>query len=404
MRKIRYFGFILLVLVLALIVTSCGQKVEKERRNLTIGVEEGKEEDYKAIELLIEGFKSTHNGYDVVVKTEKDLNGVKEDIINKHFDVIISSRKTFLRFNEQGLTKELTSYFNQNKAQGKFYNIIYSYGKIGEKLFGMGMLPYSMEFVYNKTSLPESLKEVNDLESLKSFIKEKNIKIPVVLPEDTNLELALSSIVYNNIIKQNSLLDIYDTEKSEYLQVEDISDTFKDLNMLVTEYGLNEEDFIVANKDVLEKVNSGEFTIALVSNRAGGNTQYENIESISSINMREYKVTPPIVINYMVYAVSSSENIEGINKFFDYLIKDDTYSPLVENGLLTGNKVADSSATGLNSMLLRTISQGGIDNIPYYLNLPEKFIAPLEKQVNNILQGKYTGNSWESVVEDTFIQ
>lgn len=404
MRRLRYFKVILLFLSIALIFIGCGQKGEKEKKILTIGVEESKEEDYKGVELLIQGFKETHDGYDVIVKTEKDLNGVKEDIINKHFDVIISSRKTFLRFNEQGLTKELTSYFNQNKAQSKFYNITYSYGKVGEKLFGMGMFPYSIEFVYNKESLPKEMSDVNDLEGLKSFINTTNIKIPVILPEDNTLGLALSSIVSNSIIKQNELLDIYDTEKSEYLQVADVSEMFKRLNILVSEYGMDEERFFIANRDVLNKVNEGEYPIALISNRAAGNTQYDNIESIGGIDMGEYKVTPPVVVNYIVYATSNSENIEGINKFFDYLIKDDTYYPLVKNGLLTGNKVADSSATGLNSMLLRTISQGGTDNIPYYLNLPDKFISPLEKQIKNVLQGKYSGNEWQTVVEDVFAQ
>ena len=404
MRRYRYVKAIIVIVILTITITGCMQKGEKARKTLTIGVEEGVEEDYKGIELLIEGFKKSHNEYDVIVKTEKDLNGVKEDIINKHFDVIVSSRKTFLRFNEQGLTKELTSYFNQNKAQGKFYNITYSYGKIGEKLFGMGMFPYSLEFVYNKLEIPKELAEVNDLESLKAFIKKSDIKIPVILPEDNNINLAISSIVYNNIIKQNSLLDVYDTEKSEYLQVFDISEMFKELNMLVTEYRMNEERFFCADKDALDKVNNGEFPIALITNRAGENNQYDQLESLSGVNVNGYKVTPPIVINYIIYAASSSENIEGINKFFDYLLKDDTYYPLVKSGLLTGNKVADSSSTGLNSMLLRTISQGGIDNIPYYINLPNKFINPLEKQIQNVLKGRFLGEEWQNAVDEAFSQ
>lgn len=404
MRRQWYFGFILIILVLTLSVIGCERKNEQFKKILTIGVEEGKAEDYKGIEVLIEGFKNSHNQYDVVIKTEKDLNGIKEDIINKHFDVIISSRETFLRFNEQGLTKELTSYFNQNKAQDKFYNITYSYGKISEKLFGMGMFPYSLEFVYNKEILPNELKEVDDLESLKIFIQNSNIKIPVILPEDTNINLAISSIVFNNIIKQNSLLDIYDTEKSEYLQVADINDMFKELNNIVNEFDIDESRVFIGGKDILNKVNNGEFPLALISNRAGENNQYNNIEAISGISMENYKVTPPIMINYIVYATSSSENIEGINKFFDYLIKDDTYYPLVEMGLLTGNKIADSYASGLNATLLRTISQGGIDNIPYYLNLPQKFISPLEKYIENVLNRKYSGDEWTKVVEEAFIQ
>ena len=67
--------------------------------------------------------------------------------------MIISSRETFLTLNEYGLIKDLTSYFNQNKSQSKFYDIVFAYGKVGNKNLGMGLLPNSIEILYNKNKL-----------------------------------------------------------------------------------------------------------------------------------------------------------------------------------------------------------------------------------------------------------
>ncbi|MDO4534999.1 MAG: extracellular solute-binding protein [Clostridium perfringens] len=376
---------------------------EKTSGTLSIALEKGQIEDLDDIKIILDNFKKSHENYTVTIIEEDDFKNIKQDIIDKKYDIVISSRNTFLTLNENGLIKDLTSYFNQNKSQSKFYDIVYAYGKVGDKNLGMGLIPSSIEILYNKNKLSDILKENNALSSLKSMITNEKLKIPYILPEDLNINLALSSIVSNNLIKENNLISIYNGDENKYLDVIDITDMFKLLNTLSKDYGLKGNKFIKSDISVLESLNNGEIPFAITTSEIAKSLDYSNIESLSNLGINDYKVTPPILSRYTVYATSSSENLQGINTFFDYMISDDTYIPLADKGVITGNKKADSNFKGLNKMFLISISKGSINNIPYYLNLPENFLKPLNAKLKDIIDyGSYNENYWKDIVYEVF--
>lgn len=370
---------------------------------LSVALERGNVEDLENINIILENFKQGHKNYSVSIVEEDDIKNIKQDIINKKYDIVISSRDTFLTLNEDGLIKDLTSYFTQNKSQSKFYDIVYAYGKVGDKNLGMGLLPSSIEVLYNKNELSDYLKENNALTSLKNIVNKDNIKIPYILPKDLNINLAISSIASNNLIKENNLISIYNGDENKYLDVVDINSMFSLLNTLSKDYGLNGSKFIKSDLSVLENLNNGEIPFAITTSEIAKNLDYSNIESLSNLGINDYKVTPPILSRYTVYATSSSENLQGINTFFDYMISDDTYTALGEKGIITGNKKADSNFKGLNKVFLTSISKASINNIPYYLNLPKSFLSPLNEKLKDIIDyGLYNKNYWADIVYEVF--
>lgn len=371
--------------------------------NINIVLEKGDEENLENINIILENFKKAHENYNVDIVENDNIKNIKQDIINKKYDIVISSRDTFLTLNEDGLIKDLTSYFTQNKSQSKFYDIVYAYGKVGNKNLGMGLLPSSVEILYNKDKLSNYLKENNTLENLKDIINKENIKIPYILPDDLNINLAISSIVSNNLIKENNLISIYNGDKNKYLDVVDINNMFSLLNTLSKDYGLKGNRFIKSDISILESVDNGEIPFAITTSEIAKGLNYSNIDFLENLGINKYEVTPPILSRYTVYATSSSENLQGINTFFDYMISDDTYTPLGEKGIITGNKKVDSNFKGLNKIFVSSISKATINNIPYYLNLPKSFLSPLNEKLKDIIDyGLYNKNYWSDIVYEVF--
>lgn len=409
MDKKRIFNnrIISFIIVFVLIAMQGCQNINSTPQNnsksLNIVIETKDLEGFEYIEMLLENFKNTHKDYQVNIFNSNDLKNIKDNIINQKYDVIISSRETFLTLNEYGLIKDLTSYFNQNKSQSKFYDIVFAYGKVGNKNLGMGLLPSSIEILYNKNKLNNQFAENDKIDFIKSMIKNKDFKILYVLPKDLNINLAISSIVSNSIIKENNLVSIYNGDKNKYLDVVDIPNMFKELSELNNSYKINEKKFIQSNLDVLNDLNEGEIPLVITTSDVAKNLSYENIESLSNLGINNYKATPPILSRYTVCATSSSQNIAGINRFFDYLISDSTYNDIAQKGILTGNKKADSNLTGLNKVFLTSIAEGNESNIPYFLNLPKKFMKPLNDKLIEILDyDRYSPNYWKEIVEQVF--
>lgn len=378
---------------------------ENNNKSLNIIIATNDLEDFRYIDTMLNNFKNGHKDYNVSIVKSNDLKSIKENIMNKKYDIVISSREEFLTLNEYGLIKDLTSYFNQNKSQSKFYDIVFAYGKVGSKNLGMGILPSSIEILYNKNQLGDVLEKKDNEAILKSILKNKDLKIPYVLPKDLNINLAISSVVSNSIIRENDLVSIYNGDKNKYLDVIDISNMFKELSILNYDYGINGNKLIESNIEILNNLNNGEIPFVITTSDIAKNLTYDNIKSLSNLGINGYESTPPILSRYIVYATSSSENITGINRFFDYMISDDTYKDIANDGVLTGNKKADSNLnlTGLNKVFLTAIAKGNENNIPYYLNLPKKFMEPLNDKLTEIIDyNKYSSNYWIEIVDEVF--
>ncbi|MPQ43972.1 extracellular solute-binding protein [Clostridium tarantellae] len=372
MIKLKQIIGIFLILTLSISCFGCKRRNLTNQTNETINIllESQYTSDKEAVELILKGFKDRYSKIPINIKEFKSINEIKEDISEKKYDIILCSRPNFLELHKLGLINKLTSYFENSNIQEKFYNITLSYGKIGEEFYGMALFPYSLEFIYNENILKNLIgnRDINNFEDLINIIKENNIRIPMILPKELNLELALSTLLANSIIKKDNLIDIYNGEKeikSNKILIEEVLNT---LNKVKKEVGFNY--FYNVNIDDINKLDKENIPMALVTSLVGvGNKDFKDLFFLGEINKELIKTTPPIFSNYIVCSVNNNKNPILVNKFFDYLLTNDSYTQIAEKGYFTGNKVIDSSCMGINKKSTWTIANGGITNIPYYLNL-----------------------------------
>lgn len=398
---------ILIALIFISSVIGCQSANKKvENKALKILVDNSYTDDIDALKLIIENYKKSHN--DVVIETtyldntEKIKTLVEE---KKDYDILICNRDLMLYMINKALISDVTNTLSENKTMDKFYNIALSYGRKGDKYYGIGVLPCSIELIYNKNMLPQILntKEVKGIEDIGRAIKEKNINIPVVLPKDIDLDLAISSLIGNNIIDNAELEKNYDASKEKYLSISTMQDLFTFINSLYKNYGITKDSFIISNSSVLNKIDKGELPLALVTSSILKNIdQNSNIEIFNGNIKTSLHINPLIVINHVICLLENGVNKSEMNKFIDYICKDETYDDLAKNGIITTNKKSNNNFKGTSNKIIATLMSGNENSIPYYLNLPIKFKKQLVDEVDKVLRGQYDGQEWQRILNKNY--
>lgn len=400
----------LVILSVILIITSLGCTAKKNEKSkgdsLSILIEDSSTSDIDKINKVIEGFKGIYKEWQVNVTTEGDQDKLKEFIDSKKFDLFICKRNTLLKGAKEGTLKDSTSYFQQNAIGDKFYNINISYGRMENKNYGVGLFPYSIAFIYNKNEVGKNLvegKSVEDLISLTSIINSKDFKIPIILPKELNEGMAISAVVANNVVESSALEKMYDVGKEKYKNEIKLQEVFNTLSKLSKDYKLSNQYIYRADTNVLKDIESGVLPFAFVSTSLVNDIKESvNIKTLSGVDISQVKISPPVVIEHIVCALGSSKNESQINKFFDYLLDNDTFKDFAKDDIITGNKNSDAEIKGLTREMLWTVNNAKENNIVYYKNLPMFFIDPLNKKVNMLINGEYTGNEWNEVVDQAY--
>jgi hypothetical protein len=400
----------LVILCVVLIITSLGCTGKREEKskgdNLSIIIEDGSTSDMDKINKIIDGFKETHKDWKVNVTTEEDQNKLKKIIDSKEFDLFICKRNTLLNEAKNGTLKDLTSYFQQNAIGDKFYNINISYGRVENKNYGLGLFPYSIAFIYNKNDIGKNFvegKSGGDLISLTPIINRKDFKIPVVVPKELNEQMAISAVIANNVIESSTLEKIYDIGKEKYKSEIKIQEVFNTLNKLSKDYKLSNQYIYRADASVIKDIESGIVPFAFISTSLAKDIKESvNIETLSGVDISQLKISPPVIIEHIVCALGSSKNESQINRFYDYLLDNDTFKEFSKDNLITGNKNSDTEIKGLTKEMIWTVNNAKENNIVYYENLPRFFMEPLNKKINTLINGEYTGTEWNEVVDEAY--
>ncbi|GIM30716.1 hypothetical protein CPJCM30710_33820 [Clostridium polyendosporum] len=401
---------LVIVLILFFSMISCSRdKKSPQKGSLNILIENNTTSDMEGVNSLISLYQKEHSSIDIKVKNINSFDKIKKEIANKkEHDILICNRSVMIELAREGLIGDITNNLTTNKATEKFNNIVLSYGRIDNKYYGLGIIPYSIQFIYNKNEVGKygintELEDVGDVGDVAKLLKDRNIKIPVVLPKEIDLSLALSTIVANNVIDEMELEKNFDVGKLKYKQITSMQDVFKLLNIINKEYGMTKDTLYKADDKIVKKVEEGEIPFAFVTSLAG--KELEDSKNIKILNGRVLptsKINPPIIVEHLVCSIQNAPDKEEINRFLDFITKDEPYEKLGKEGIMTGNKQGNTFLKGFSQEMLWPLSIANENNIAYYYNLPSEMQPFLLDEVNKVFDGLYSGNEWNTVVENTY--
>jgi ABC-type glycerol-3-phosphate transport system substrate-binding protein len=390
----------------------CGCKQQKssedKKSKLNISMDIRDKYSVGIINLLIKEFENENKNIEI---SFTNALGGEADVLEQiskgiQTDIIFTSRNNMIELYKKGFIKELSDVYKENKINERYYNIVNSYGRIKENYYGVGIIPYSIEFLYNKRALnkfginyPNNISEWGQI--LKT-VEQKNIKVPVLLTEDIDINSGLMSLLLNSKVSVEELGEKYNRSVEEYKNIQGMQSSFDEINKLVSEGYFSDDTFEGGNENSIIRFINGDTPLMVCMSYYSGKFNENEIGIIDDFTLKDsYRANIPVIVNSLMCISINNKNKEEANKFVEFIFSDETQKKLSQLGYITGNKNANIEFASINKIMVQHLYNANDSSIIFVYNLPKGIYKQIPSMINNITQGEYTGHEWMTIIENT---
>lgn len=404
----------LLILIIAILLsfplTSCKKKDNKEgsEKTLNLYVDIKDKNSSNIIKGLIEEYEKDNSKVKVNVKNPLGgTSSVVEDISKgKEADIIFTSRNTMIELSQKGLLSDMSTHYEKNKLNENYYNIMSSYGRVGDKYFGISLIPYTIEILYNKNVLTSlNIKYPASISDMKEVIKKLNgtsTRIPVVLTEDLDINNGLTSIIASNNVKIQHIENSYDNIKN-YKEMKEMQGVFDTICVLVKDIGVNKNTFEIGNDSTIENFSKGSIPLIISVSYYSNSFKANNIGLVDDYTMNNNaKEYVPVIVNSLLCVPSNGKNSEEVGSFIKFIFSEEAQKKLAKKGFITGNKKVNESGEGIEKTIAKHLATADDNNMLFIYNFPKKFQPIISSKIDNMLNGKCTKKEWEEILEEAY--
>lgn len=407
-RKKIVIMFLLTALIIN--ISGCGSSSNEtsKEKQLNIYVDVKDKESLNIIKYVTEEYKKANS------KAKINLNNaigekIEEDISKgNEADIVITSRNNMLKLSRKGLLSDMGNYYDENKINDRYYNVVKAYGRYEDKYYGIDLIPYTMEILYNKSAFDKlGLKTPATISDLKDTLKklgEASKRVPVVIPEDLDINSGLFSIIVNNRVNMRKLESKYDSGANSYKTITEMQQAFDVLNDLIKYGSITKNTFEIGNESTVNKFEKGDIPIIICSSYYANNFKDDNIKAIGeNMNDSSVKFNVPVISNSILCVAVNNKNGEEVGNFIKFVLNDDTQKKLKEKGFVTGNKkVNGDKEKGIKGIVIQHLSTSTEDSVAYIYNIPSKLKNSISSKIDEMLSGKETKKEWQEVVDETY--
>lgn len=403
MRRIT--SFIMCFLILFGCVGCKSNKSAESSKNLNIYVDSKDRYSMDILKTVVDEY--TKENSDVKVNINYSLGDkIESDIAKNNIDIIVTTRDKLIKLSRKGLLSDVSSNYDKNKISDRFYPSVNAYGRVGDKYFGIPLIPYTMEIFSNSDSLsklkittPQNIKEL--LKVVKS-LNTHSIKVPVLQNQDITLNEALFSIICSNCVDIQKLENKYDSGASAYKSLKEMQLPFDNLNKIVKEGYISSNTFENANVNIIESFNKG--TVPLLTafsynkiDNLGGHVNIINDYTSSSI-----KVGVPEIVNAILCVPMNNNNSKEVQEFLKFVYDDKNQTKLTKMGYVTGCIAANKTLTGLKSMEASQLEKNSEQSRLYIYSIPGNVRIAIAFKIDQIIKGNYNGKEWNDIIDSAY--
>jgi len=402
------FSF-LIVLIMVFTLSACKSDKSEKQKKLNVFLDTTDKYSSNVTKFLIEDFKK--NNPDVEIKLN-DVLGDKSDIMESinlgtEIDVIFTNRNSLIELSKKGVLSDMGSAYQKESIGDRYYDIVGSYGRVGDKYYGIGVVPYSIELLYNKVNL-EKLKIANpkNLEQWLNVLKQingKGIKTPVVLTEDVDANGFLFSLIASKVVNVHDLEEGYDSGEQFYKKMKDMQKIFDEFNSLTKGNGIAADSFELGNEQSINDFNNGDAPLMASISYYNSKLNGTNIGIIGDYdNNSNYGSNVPIIINSLVCIPLNAKNGDIANAFIKYIYSDAVQARIVQKGIISGNKIANNKISGIGKIMVQHMYKANDNSILILYNLPDKIKNNVLLTLKRILNGGYNSKEWEELLKESY--
>lgn len=407
--KIKKFLILILIIIFVIPSLSC-QKKNKDNssdKSFNIYIDLKDKNSLNIIKFLTDEYEKDNPEAKIKINDVLGSNNIASDISKgTKADLIITSRNTMIELSEKGLISDMAQFYEKNKIGDKFYNIISAYGRVSDRYYGISILPYSFEVYYNPDALNKlgitPLTNIKNVLNITKKLNSNNVKIPVVVPDDLDINLMLASLIASNTIKVPSLDSIYDN-KNEYSKMKDMQKIFDTINGIVKESSITKDLFVLGNESSFTALANGNVPMVISYSYYFDKIKNEKvglIEDYTIVNEKKEKI--PVIVNSLICMPTNGKNSEEAGKFVKFVISDDTQKMLGKKGYITSNKKLNENLVGNPDVVAKHLSKADDNSIIFAYSMPNKLHGIISAKIDNILQGKFTGTEWQDIINEAY--
>ncbi|MFA6941660.1 MAG: hypothetical protein WCQ54_11900 [Clostridiaceae bacterium] len=365
---------ILCFLLAVIIFPACGKKTEESKLNVYIDIKDSN--TISVIRYLGDQYEKENSGTKINYMIPiNEIDKEKQRIADGN--VILTSRSDMINLSQSAQLMDMSDSYESLKLSKNYMNIVSSYGEYNYVNFGIGFLPRNIRIIYDKDFWDKnSLNDKNYLDTLKKALNicvNRNVKIPVVLDEDMDINYFIFSLISNQVLDTQSITHIYDSSKESYKNIQ-FDRAFKEIKNLYGSRILSKGVFYSGTENDFKNLNSGSIPFIITSKNYYNN--YKDLKYVIS-------ETPVYYINSVISIPMENKNNWDAASFIKFLYSDKAAKLLSARDYVSGN-------IKYNKDTYKKV-------LPMF-NLPEKFQKPVANKVNAVLGGTYNGNEWSEVL------
>lgn len=395
--------FVLLISFSTLNILGCSKSTKEKQSKLSISINVTDKNTLSIIKLLISDYKKDKPETSIILNSIMGSGNISNDVISVNdSDIIFANRTSMIELANKGSLDELSKSYDKNKLLDRNYSIVNSYGRYGDKIYGIGLVPYSIEFYYNIDSLKSKNitipQNYDDFIKMLATINKNSIKVPVLVTDDIDSNILLAAIEASNSISISKLDLIYNSNEENYKKLVEMQGVFDKVNELTKTIHLKKDDLEVGNEGAINDLKKGT-TPVLIS------ISYNNMKLDSpSVKLFDSygKIDMPILMSCLICQTSTSKNSEEAGDFIKFAESDYFQKKLISKGFITGNKKANEGLSGNAKIISNHLTKGDNNSILFLYDLPNKFKAAISKKVGDIIDGKYNKTEWSDIVNSLF--
>lgn len=176
MTRMKYKKYITFIIILIIMfnLTACNKKDEasNKEKKLSIYVDIKDTHSLNIIKFIMDEYKKENPKTNIIINNAMGSNTLEDISKGNAGDIIFTSRNKMIELQKKGLLSDLASYYDKNKLNDRYYNVINSYGRYSDKFYGIGLIPYTIEIAYNKEMINKlNIKEPTNIKYIEDVLK-----------------------------------------------------------------------------------------------------------------------------------------------------------------------------------------------------------------------------------------
>ncbi|KAJ51347.1 ABC-type glycerol-3-phosphate transport system substrate-binding protein [Clostridium tetanomorphum] len=411
MTRMKYKKYITFIIILIIMfnLTACNKKDEasNKEKKLSIYVDIKDTHSLNIIKFIMDEYKKENPKTNIIINNAMGSNTLEDISKGNAGDIIFTSRNKMIELQKKGLLSDLASYYDKNKLNDRYYNVINSYGRYSDKFYGIGLIPYTIEIAYNKEMINKlNIKEPTNIKYIEDVLKSINknsVKVPVVLTDDIDINNAISALIMSNKKNIYNIDNMYNGSKEAYKGKKEFQSIFDSIQSLYKKGIISKNTFEIGNENTIKKFVNGDIPIIVTISYYYKELNEKHIGLVEDYNsIASFKGNVPVIVNTLLCVPINSERGEEVNDFIKFTFDDKTQKKLLEKGFITGSKKVNDKLKGIGKIISKHLSESNENSILFMYNIPEKFYIAMSSKIQNILSGSYNGKEWHNIVEEVF--